>query len=415
MEPKYRVVLRKLQRDLRPWRELRYSTKLLRLGVLAITSLLVFSIYPFASEADPQISPSVFSRELIKKVNHSLIGMTMMGLGNGIMSAGSGCSGVIFQSLPEENAAYALTNYHCVQSNVMFEVRLWDKTTYLARLVGSEPGIDTGIIRIENISPDSYEVCVLGDSDALVIGEPVIAMGGPGSGTGINSDRSDPMFGLLLHSTATMGVIMGKSTEAIDLVSWWQLGKRDLGTQQMMVNTPWRLYVQSAINGGNSGGPSFNSKGECIGLNHAGDGRGPTVNQNSNIAIPINFSKDFALQILGTGKYEVPWFGMDILLPPNFTEFQSVAEFEEKFYKPKVLKILGIRRNSPASESDLEVGDLILEFDGQVFPTITELRLYVFTLPIGKDVPVLVQRGKKKIDLTLTVGVKRGYNSELSF
>ena len=389
--------------------------KKVNLTVLILALVLV--VVPAFAGENTRLGPSVFSRELIEKVSHSLIGMTMMGINNGVMSPGSGCSGVIFQSLPEENAAYALTNHHCVVGNAMFEVRLWDKSTYLARLVGSEPGIDTGIIRIENISPDAYEVCPLGDSDALMIGEPVIAMGGPGSSLGTNANRSDPLYDGLLHATATMGVIAGKSTDAMAFTGFWADWKSRQASQQMMTNLPWHLVVQAAINGGNSGGPSFNSKGECIGLNHAGWNGPATISQNMNYTIPINFSKNFALQLIETGVYELPWLGMDILLPPhlNGNSRRAIMEFEEKFYEPKVLKILGIRPNSPASNSDLQVNDLILEFDGQIFPTITDLRLYIFSLPIGKDIPIVVLRGKREIDLSITVGVKRRYNSEFSF
>lgn len=383
----------------------------------ALALAMVMGVSPAIAEENTLMSPSVFSRELIEKVDHSLVAIWMMLAGGGIMQPGSICSGVIFQSVPEENAAYLLTNHHCVQNVSLFQIQLWDKTTYLGRLIGSEPGIDTGIIRIENISPDAYEVCVLGDSDALVIGEPVIAMGAPGTGVSVNSNRSDPMIDFGLHSTATMGVVAGKSTEAMEFTGFWAGWKSGLGSQQMMTNLPWTLVLQSSINGGNSGGPSFNSKGECIGLNHAHSSATTQIMQNMSYTIPINLSKNFALQLLGTGKYELPWFGMDILLPPYIdgSSGQALREFEEKYYEPKILKILGIRRGSPASKTDLQVGDIILEFDGQVFPTITELRLYIFSLPIGKDVPVVVQRGKKKIELTMTTGVKRGYNSEFSF
>ena len=214
-----------------------------------------------------------------------------------------------------------------------------------------------------------------------------------------------------------MGVVSGKSTEAMEFPGFWAGWKSDLGSQQMMTNLPWTLVVQSSINGGNSGGPAFNSKGECVGLNHAHSGAGTQIMQNMAYTIPINLSKNFALQILETGKYELPWFGLDILLPPYIdgNSYGAINEFAERFYEPEVLKVLGIRRGSPASLTDIQVGDVILEFDGQVFPTITTLRVYIFSLPIGKDVPVVVQRGKKIINLTMTTGVKRGYNAEFSF
>ena len=64
--------------------------------------------------------------------------------------------------------------------------------------------------------------------------------------------------------------------------------------------------------------------------------------------------------------------------------------------------------------SGLLAGDKIVEFDGQLFPDVTALRLYIFNLPIGKQVPVVVRRGREKIELTMEVGAKRNYNSEFS-
>ncbi len=386
--------------------------------LMAMMLTLAFVVSPALAEENAQMSPSVFSRGLIDQVDHSLVAIGMMMAADGLMQDGYICSGVIFQSLPDENAAYVLTNHHCVSQVALFQIKLWDKSTYLGRLLGSEPGIDTGLIRIENIPPDAYEVSPLGDSDALMVGEPVLAMGAPGTGMAMNTNRSQPSIDFGLHSTATMGVIQGKSTEAMGFPGFWASWKSEQGHQQMMTNLPWHLIVQSAVNGGNSGGPAFNSKGECIGLNHAGWNGSGIVMQNMNYTIPINFSKNYVLQLLETGKYELPWFGMDILLPPYIDGSQrgrTVGEFEERYYEPEVLKILGIRKNSPASKTNIQVGDIILEFDGQVFPTITDLRLYIFSLPIGKDIPVVVRRGKKIINLTMTSGVKRGYNSEFSF
>ena len=385
----------------------------MRLVYFAVAASFLLLVAPSFAQEDYQ-SPSAFSRETIDKVDHSLVALWIMMTSSGVNDPGSICSGVIFQSVPEENAAYLLTNHHCVNNNSLWQVELWDKTTYVARLVGSEPGIDTAVLRIENIPPDAYEVCVLGDSDALKIGEPVIAMGAPGYGPSSNTNRTDPYSTFGLHSTATLGVVIGKSTEATEFVGFWAGWKSGLG-QQVMTNVPWHMVVQAGINGGNSGGPSFNSKGECIGLNHAHRGGSTQVLQNMNWTIPINLSKNFAFQIIETGKYELPWFGMDILLPQRFENYTSISSFYDRHYDAAVLKVHGIRRNSPAEDSGLEVGDIITEFDGQFFPTVSDLRLYIFSLPIGKEVPVTVQRGKRKVDLNLTVGVKRNYDSEFSF
>jgi S1-C subfamily serine protease len=93
----------------------------------------------------------------------------------------------------------------------------------------------------------------------------------------------------------------------------------------------------------------------------------------------------------------------------------GISEFYEKYYNEKVLKVFNVRQDSPADRAGFQAQDVMLEFDGQAFPSVTDLRLYIFQLPIGKEVPVVVKRGREKVKLTVEVGVKRHYNSEFSF
>ena len=368
---------------------------------------------------------TMFSRNLVSKIRKGVIAIWAMADSGGALAPAWIGSGFIFQSLPDENAAYALTNHHVAQGTALLQCQMWDNATYKAQLVATEPGIDIALIKLYNIPPDAYEVNVMGDSDQVVIGEPALAMGAPGSGESLNANRSDPMISFGLHETATMRVVTGKDPDPTKLVEWWSSPNfQELG-HQVLTNLPWRFVVQSAINGGNSGGPLYNAKGEVIGLNHANSSPGSTVSQNENYTIPINFAKNFADQIINTGKYELPWFGMDIVYPPEISGM-AISEFFEKYYDPKVIKVYGVRRDSPASRAvvvtnqgrelpgGLRKGDIIVEFDGQVFPTITDLRLYIFSLPIGKEVPIVVKRDRQKLTIKMTVGVKRNYDSEFS-
>jgi S1-C subfamily serine protease len=396
---------------------------LLIAGILAVTMLCV--IPASAQEPGETLTPlTAFNRDLVKKVEKGCIYIWAMSPGtSGFLSPRWIGSGVIFMAVPEEDAAYALTNHHVAQDTVMLQCEGWDRSTYKAQFVATEPGLDCALIRIENIPRDKYEPCTLGNSDGVVIGEPALAVGAPGMQSITPTNRSDPWIDFGLHQTTTMRVVSGRVTDPYELIGWWAGWRTGLG-RQVLSNLPWRFITESPISGGNSGGPLFNSKGEVIGLNHAHMNWGPQATQHVNYAIPINFCKTFCFQILDTGKYELPWMGIDILMPSYFDDSYGVSEFVDRYLDKTKLEVYGIRRDSPAEQAvqvedpngelGLKKGDIIIEFDGRTFADVGELRMYAFTLPIGKEVPVTIKRNKREIDYVITVGVKRSYNSEFS-
>jgi S1-C subfamily serine protease len=385
----------------------------------ALCCSCLFVLPAMSAEEDGVDPPSagVFGHDLVNKVKRGAVYIWMMqGIGPfGTLSPAGIGSGFIFQAVPEENAAYALTNHHVAGDTAILQVETWDRQTFKAELVATEPGIDVALIKIYNIPPDAYEVNVLGDSDRIQIGEPGLAIGAPGSRDSANTNRSDPYIDFGLHLTTTMRVVAGVQTEPYFYVGFWS-GARDQLGYQVFTSLPKAFVCQSTINGGNSGGPLYNSRGEVIGLNHAhfgGNGSGP-LSQNENYTIPINYAKTFAYQILNNGEYDLPWLGLDTVFPATFTQPQQITEFMERVYKPDEVKVFGVRSDSPAERAGFVSQDIILEFDGKVFSTPSELRRYVFDLPIGKLVPVRVLRGRQKIDLEVAVEPKRRYNSEFS-
>ena len=387
-----------------------------KLTILLALAVLIFAAVPAtAQDSGSEVSETTkFNRSLVNSIEKGCIYIWAMSPGSsGFLQPMWIGSGVIFMAVPEENACYALTNHHVANDTTLLQCEAWDNSTYKAQMVATEPGIDCALIRIEGIPRDKYEPCILGNSDETRIGDTALAVGAPGYGDAANTERDDPMITFGLHQSTTLRVVSGRSTNPYLFIRTWAGWKGDLG-RQVMTNCPWRFVMESAISGGNSGGPLFNAKGECIGLNHAHFGGGAGLSQHENYTIPINFCKKFAFQILDTGKYELPWFGMDVLIPKYFDDYYKTAEFVERHLDESKLVVFGVRSDSPAERAGLQQGDVIIEFDGRTFANTTEFRLYIFDLEIGREVPVVIKRGKLELEIMLEVGVKRSYDSEFS-
>jgi S1-C subfamily serine protease len=287
--------------------------------------------------------------------------------------------------------------------------------------VGLEPGIDVAVLRILDIPderdlPDSEKTiipCVLGDSDLVQIGEYSVAMGSPGISDAIGTDRDDPWGGLLAKQTATDGSVLGRDSPIeFGIGIWAQQRRGDLGPQYG-TNFDFAFRVATPINPGNSGGPLFNERGEVIGINFYGGSF--MIMQNFNHSIPINLAKDFATQLLSTGKFIKPWLGLDIIMPQTIGTAEQYDEFKQ-LHAPAEITVFGVRKRSPAEQAGFKKGDVIAMVDGIEFPDAEALRLYVFKQPVGKMLEVTVKRNGRKLadPLMVEVGPKRRFDAEFS-
>jgi serine protease Do len=376
----------------------------------------VFTIAGSALAFEPSDTAGV-----VKKVKRSVIRIQGIDVGAEQASGGyGGGSGVVFQINYDEGTAYALTNHHVSGDTAVAGVRFWNGAEYRAEMIAREPGIDVALLRIfgipdeRNVPDDKKNITasVLGNSDEVRIGDHAIAMGSPGAGEGANTNRSDPFQDFMLQQTVTDGVVTGRDSVIDFPLGIWRQNRNGLG-QQYGTNFDYAFRVTVPINGGNSGGPLFNDRGEVIGLNFYG-GSSPLM-QNMNHTVPINLAKDFAYQILNTGKFEKPWLGVDIIFPPFLREPEQVTEFRDR-RNSDALEVFGVRRNSPAARAGFQQGDIILEIDGRRFSTPEEVRRFIFTQPIGKQLSFVVERDGRKLrtPIVAEVGVKRSYDSEFS-
>ena len=357
--------------------------------------------------------------DVIEKVRKGVIRVQGISIQSPIAADwGGGGSGFVFEVDYEEGVAYAITNHHVSGNTSLSAVQFWNDQQYRAEMIATEPGIDIALLKIFGIPDERYlpesertiVPVVLGDSDQVQIGEMAIAMGNPGAREGLNVERDDPYEDFLLQQTATQAVVTGRDTPLEFMVGIWRQNQGGLGFQYG-TNFDYAFRISVPINGGNSGGPLFNARGEVIGINFYG---GASVRaQNHNWAIPVNLAKDFVFQSLERGRFEKPWLGLDIIMPSFIRGPEEYVEFAER-YRGDEIKVFGVRANSPAERAGFLTGDVITEVDGQSFETPEDIRLYVFNLEIGTPVAFTIMRGGREMNLVLEVGPKRKWDSEFS-
>ncbi len=252
---------------------------------------------------------------------------------------------------------YILTNYHVVAGADEIKVRLSDSREFKAVLKGGDEKLDLALLKID--AKGHLPVAPLGDSDALEVGEWVMAIGNP--------------FGL--GQTVTAGIVSAKG--------------------RVIGSGPYDDFIQTdaSINPGNSGGPLFNSKGEVIGINTAIVAGG----QGIGFAIPVNMAKEILIQLKETGKVTRGWFGVVVQsVTPELAQSFGLAE-------SKGVLVSQILKDSPAEKAGLKSGDVIIEFDGKPISEMHELPRIAANLPVGKKAVVKILRNGKVEEKTVTI------------
>ena len=253
---------------------------------------------------------------------------------------------------------YILTNHHVIADVDEIEVRFNNGDTVTAKVVGQDPKTDLALIRVEGV--DGLKPLVLGDSEEILPGDWVVAIGNP--------------FGL--SHTVTVGIVSAKG--------------RQIG------HGPYDDYIQTdaAINPGNSGGPLLNALGEVIGINTAINPRANTI----GFAVPVNLAKSILTQLRDNGQVERGWLGVGI---------QRIDQnLQQAFDLPnrKGALISQVSPGSPAEEAGFKRGDVILRFGGKEVEEMRELPGLVSVAPIDQEVEVEILRKGKSKTLEVKIG-----------
>ncbi len=261
---------------------------------------------------------------------------------------------------------FILTNNHVIENADEIKVRLSNEKEYEATVVGKDPATDLALIKV--MTKEKLPTVILGDSDALRVGEWVLAIGNP--------------FGY--GHTVTVGIIsaMGRTIGA----------------------GPYDDFIQTdaSINPGNSGGPLFNVRGEVVGINTAIVASG----QGIGFATPINKARDLLPQ-LKEGKVTRGWLGVGIQEVSN--------DLAQKFgLKDKRGALVSeVFPGEPAEKAGVKRGDIILDLSGKQIKSVKELLNIAASLPVGRKIDIKVWRDGKILSLNVIVG-KRPDERKLS-
>jgi len=275
---------------------------------------------------------------------------------------------------------HVLTNYHVIADARTVEVTLHNRKKYRATVVGTDRSHDLAIIQIK--APD-LQAMSLGDSRNLQVGQKVYAIGNP--------------FGL--SGTLTSGIVSSiRSVQEPDGVTIDEA-----------------IQTDAAINPGNSGGPLLNSHGEVIGINTM---IASNVGQNAGIgfAIPVNTAKAVLNDLLTLGRVRRPALGVVTLpISPDIADELGLAADSGLL----VIRVVpggaaeraGLRGGSErAYLGNMPImvgGDLIVAIDGQAVQDQPELSRIMNGHRAGDSVKITIYRGKRKMDVDVTLGEAR--------
>lgn len=256
-------------------------------------------------------------------------------------TAGQGSGVVITED------GYVLTSLHVVDRAQHIEVAFDDGAVYTAELMGGDPHTDLAVLRIQADTEKRFHAIEFGDSDAVRVGEIVIAIGSPFN----------------LHGTVTMGIVSQKG-RVIGMLPYEDF-----------------IQTQAPINPGNSGGPLVDADGRVVGINaaiHRGGARS-SGNIGIGFAVPGNLAMRVAGALIETGRMAHPWIGILMQAVPG-----GVA-VEEVF------------RDSPAEAAGIRRGDILTHINQRPVALPLDVRRAIFqhTGPVR----VTVRRGEEVLDL----------------
>ncbi len=259
-----------------------------------------------------------------------------------------------------------LTNAHVVEGVDSVEVTMQDGRTLKGKVIGADRITDVAAIQLDG---KDFPTVTLGDATKLTPGQWAIAIGNP----------------LGLDHTVTAGIIsaLGRSSS-------------EVGIPDKRVRF---IQTDAAINPGNSGGPLLNDRGEVIGINTAIRANA----QGLGFAIPIETAKSISDQLFKQGKASHPFLGVQMadLSPDLRDRIKRESRKQIQITKEKGVIILGIAKDSPAAQANLQPGDIFKTIQGQAVQSSSEVQAKVEASTIGQPLPIEILRDGNTIAIEI--------------
>ncbi len=301
------------------------------------------------------------------------------------MSQGSGQgSGVVL-----DKTGHILTNNHVVSGATKVQVTLADGRSYAATIKGTDPSTDLAVVTLTD-PPSDLTPIAIGDSDALKVGDPVMAVGNP----------------LGLSSTVTTGIVSAlnrpvrtqtEEQQPADPFGQGQQPQAQSSGDDVVTNA---IQTSAAINPGNSGGALVDAGGRLVGINSSIAALSSGSSQSGSIgigfAIPVREARAIADQLISTGTAEHAYLGVS-------TQDGVASNGSAQMTGAKVVEVVA---DTPAAKAGIRTDDVIVGVDGEQVGSADSLIANVRERGVGEKVALSVLRDGRTITVTATLTAK---------
>ena len=273
-----------------------------------------------------------------------------------------------------DQAGYILTNSHVVNDGdtKSIMISLYDGSDIEGTVLWNDATLDLAVVKVEM---DGLQAAELGDSDSINIGAYAAAIGNP--------------LGLQFERSISQGIISGLD-RTITVAS---SANASSGTTMEGL-----LQTDATINGGNSGGPLLNSKGQVIGINSAKASSG----EGMGFAIPINVAAPIVKQIKETGSFHRAYLGIKGTGLEDQTQYTS-KQLMDLFGTDKGIYVSAVTEGGGTKRAGLKTGDIILSIDGETVNTMNRINAIMIRHVIGDQVEVVYMRDGKERNVIVTL------------